>query len=103
MNKLKPGEIRMVPRSDPAMAKITKIRDDFVEIAQAHGAGNDEYGTALVGALSALIYAVANGETVQRNVLVNMVIDGINRQFAVYDAAGGMQAAIRRDLEVRRK
>lgn len=92
--KIHPGEIIMASASDPSMRKVAAVRNDFVEIAQAHGASLDEYGSALVAALAALIYGTAKGDVIERNVRVNMVIEGFNRHFAIYDKAGGIPAAI---------
>lgn len=100
-DRLQPGEIRPLPAGDPQMKKIRTMRDDFLQIAQAQGASIDEYGSALVASLAAVIYGSAKGDINARNVRVNMVIDGFNQHFAQYDKLGGMAEAIRRELQGR--
>lgn len=95
-HKLQPGEIVEMSTSDPSMKKTITIRDDFLQVAIAQGATADEYGSALVGALAAVVYASAHGDIVERNRLTNMVLDGLCRHFAIYDRAGGFEEAQRR-------
>ena len=99
---LKPGEIVAVDASDPLVKKVRTMRDDFLQIAQAHGATTDEYGSALVAAIAAVIYGSARGDVVERNVRVNMLVRGLDLHFAQYERAGGYVEAVRRDLQARR-
>lgn len=99
-HRLARGEIVDLPSTDPSMKKTMTIRDDFLQIGIAQGATIDEYGSALVGALAALVYASARGDVVERSKLTAMVVEGIQRHFAIYDRAGGIGEARRRHLEV---
>lgn len=100
--QLAPGEIVDLPSTDPSMKKTMTIRDDFLQIAIAQGATIDEYGSALVGALAAVVYASARGNVDERSKLTAMVAEGLQRHFAIYDRAGGVEEARRRHLAMLR-
>lgn len=97
MGEQKPGEIVMVSDADdPRQRKASAMRADFLEICKAHSADADTYGTALVGALAALIYGTARGNRAACQKRVDMVARGLGMCFDVYDKLGGIAEARRR-------
>lgn len=96
------GEILELSSDDPEMKKMTTLRDDFLQVALAQNATVDEYGSALLAGLAAVVYASAGGDLVARNKVANMVIEGLHLQFAIYDRAGGVEEARRRHLAMLR-
>lgn len=101
-HKPRPGEIVELPSSHPEMKKTMTLRDDFLQVAIAQGATVDEYGSALLLALATVAYASAGDDPVGRDNVAKMVIDGLHRQFAIYDRAGGVAEARRRHLAMLR-